>query len=662
MIYYQFGGKGGKRLKLAEAPDMIAVRTHSRKAVLGAGSVRAALSAKAAMTLNRFDTACEFPMAGVAVLRTADARAKAACDEARKTLKGEPDVRFAGRVLIDPQSKRPVLYTENLYVKFEDDCSAAAARKILRQYKFEIKETPGYSRNAFFVGMAEGCGFDEVFGTAAKLLENNAVQYCHPEMIRQVRSRGAFPQQWHLKKTTIGGAVIDQHANVEAAWALSDGGGATIAVIDTGIDIDHEEFRSSGKIVAPFDATLRTANPRPGPRENHGTACAGVACGDGLFGGSGVAPKARLIPIRLASGLGSMAEARAFEHAAQNGADIISCSWGPEDGDPGDPSDPLHNEVVALPDSTREAIEFAVNNGRAGKGCVVLFAAGNGNESVDNDGYASFSKVIAVAASNDSGKRSFYSDFGNAVWCSFPSNDIVPARTEGIWTTDRSGPAGYNPGGSTFGGDTAGNYTNSFGGTSSATPGAAGVAALVLSRNPALRGDEVRDILKRCCDKIDTAGGAYGSNGHSRLYGFGRLNAKTAVELAMPAGPADIQIRSAVRDVPVPDLKTAVLDLPVADDRPLSRLKVTADIEHTFIGDLVVTLIPPAASGVGPVILHNRTGSGTQNIHKTYDSASTSGLAAFAGKNPKGTWLLEVADKDRRDEGTIKSFTLEFHF
>src|SRR5215475_13164007 len=71
-----------------------------------------------------------------------------------------------------------------------------------------------------------------------------------------------------------------------------------------------------------------------------------------------------------------------------------------------------------------------------------------------------------------------------------------------------------------------------FGGTSSATPGAAGVAALVLSKNPQLTAAQVRDILKRCCDKVDKSGGAYDAKGHSRKYGFGRLNAKRAVDLA----------------------------------------------------------------------------------------------------------------------------------
>jgi subtilisin family serine protease len=237
------------------------------------------------------------------------------------------------------------------------------------------------------------------------------------------------------------------------------------------------------------------------------------------------------MPIRFASALGSQNEADAFAWAAANGADIISCSWGPPDGDWWDPSDPVHDEVVPLPDSTRAAIHYAVTNGRGGKGCVVFWAAGNGNESVDNDGYATNPDVIAVAACNDRAKRSAYSDRGRALWCSFPSDNGDPSLTPGIWTTDLSGTAGYNNG-DIKKGDTRGNYANDFGGTSSAAPGAAGVAALILSKNPSLTYLQVRDILRRCCDRIDKIGGRYDSSGHSKLYGYGRLNARRAVDLA----------------------------------------------------------------------------------------------------------------------------------
>jgi len=150
------------------------------------------------------------------------------------------------------------------------------------------------------------------------------------------------------------------------------------------------------------------------------------------------------MPLRMVSGLGSQDEADAFAWAADHGADVISCSWGPVDGRWWDPDDPRHDQVVLLPDSTRLAIDYAVANGRGGKGCPITWAAGNGNEDVGNDGYASYEDVIAVAACNDRGEKSAYSDYGDAVWCCFPSSHGEPSVTPGIWTTDRSGIEGYN--------------------------------------------------------------------------------------------------------------------------------------------------------------------------------------------------------------------------
>jgi subtilisin family serine protease len=659
MYTVRYGGKTGKRYNLSVSDDCVVVRSKDRSAMLEARPFEvAALSTEARRTMNKMDLEVRFGAAGVEVWRAKVQRgARTTRDNARAVLKADPAIEFAGRVLIDPQSKRPVIYTENFFIKFDSDEKPSACREILSQYSLTIKQELEYARNAYFVGAPEGTGL-ATFEIAEKLLKERSVELCNPELIREARQRQVFPPQWHLAKTTIAGQVIDAHASVEPAWALSTGAGTIIAIIDDGVDLDHEEFRSSGKIVAPRDVTRKTDNPRPGNGNNHGTACAGVACAEGTFGASGVAPMARLMPIRLASELGSQAEADAFVWAAQNGADVISCSWGPPDGDWFDPDDPVHNQIVPLPDSTRLAIDFAINSGRNGKGCVVLFAAGNGNESVNNDGYASYENVIAIAACNDGGTKSAYSDFGPAVWCAFPSNNGEPSKTPGIWTTDRSGRLGYNPGSATRG-DLAGNYTNSFGGTSSACPGAAGVAALIIARNPSLRGDEVRDILKRSCDQIDTAGGNYDVNGHSHLYGYGRINAKKAVELALPAQPTPVVIRTVVQDVPITDLKTSTLTLPIADTEIIKAIKVTLDIEHTYIGDLVVTIKPPADISADPIVLHNREGGAADNIKKTYDVVNAPGLAALVGKSPAGTWILEVADRAKLDRGKIRSFTIE---
>ena len=300
MYSFRYGGKTGKRFSLATSDEHVVVRTCNRDALLVDRPFEAApVSSESRSLLSNFELAAEFREAGVEVLRTKVSRgSKGLRDRTRTALKKEPAIEFAGRVLVDPASKRPVIYTENFFVKFDPDVSAAACRKLIKKYGLTLKRELDYARNAYFIQAPEDTGL-KIFDIAAALLKEPDVELCHPELIREARRRGAFPQQWHLKKASVNGQMIDQHANVEAAWSLSDGTGITIAVIDDGVDLDHDEFRSSAKIVAPRDVTRKTNDPRPGNRNNHGTACAGVACADGNFGASGVAPRARLIPIRL---------------------------------------------------------------------------------------------------------------------------------------------------------------------------------------------------------------------------------------------------------------------------------------------------------------------------------------------------------------------------
>lgn len=632
---------------------LLAVRTKSRRALRDVGLRRAARSA-----LESFDTEFALPHAGVEVLRCrARSGRKERRDRARRELRRDVDVQFAGRVLRD-RAGGAVLYTENLFVKFRDDLGASRCRALLREHDLRVKRALEYARNAYFVAAPEGTG-RKVFAVSTRLLRDASVELCHPELIRRPRRRAAFPGQWHLQRTRIGGVTLDEHANVVAAWSLSEGLGSVIAIIDDGFDIDHEEFAGAGKLVAPRDVTRRSDDPRGRAMDSHGTACAGVACANGAHGASGVAPRAKLMPIRLASGLGSQDEADAFFWAARHDADVISCSWGPFDGDFERPGDPQHRHRELLPDSTRLAIDWAVKHGRNGRGCSITWAAGNGGESVDNDGYASYEKVTAVAACDDRGRQAPYSDFGDAIWCAFPSNHYYPSVTPGIWTTDRRGASGYNWGTPSLG-DAAGSYTNSFGGTSSACPGAAGVAALVIARNPDLRWDEVRDVLRRSCEPIDPEGGSYDASGHSPKYGYGRLDARRAVELAAPSRTRYTAIHKTLHEVAIRDGKTSSIRIEVADTKPLIDLKVRVQLEHSFIGDLVVELRPPAAMGMRRVLLHDRGGDATDDIDAVYDVVNTPALGALLGNAPTGTWRLAVSDRAFRDEGRIASLALEF--
>lgn len=557
MYKVKFGGKKGKSINLVESPDMVAIRTKDNEDLETVNVSRASRE-----MIDQTTEVASFPEAGVTVRKMTPTEGLESMqsplvqrDETRAALKQEDNIRFAGRVLQDADSGEVMLYTENFFVKFHDTVAEKTCLAIIEKYKLKIKNKLPFAANSWFVEADEGTGL-KVFEIAESILKEKEVEFCHPELVQERRYKVIHPLQWHLAKTTIGGKTVDAHVNIEKAWQRTRGKGVTIAVIDDGVDVDHPEFKD--RIVHPFDATENNDNPRPKSKnDNHGTACAGMACAAGLNGGaSGVAPEAQLMPIRLRSGLGSMAEANAFAWAADKGADVISCSWGPTDGEWWNPGDPVHNRMTMLPDSTRLAMDYALTKGRGGKGCVILFAAGNGNEDTINDGYASYPGVIAVAACNDTGRRSVYSDFGDSVWVSFPSGDFAwkpfqhPAPiSQGLRTTDRVSNDGYDPS----------DYTNSFGGTSGACPGAAGTVALILAINPKLTQKEVKDLLRRSCQRIDAAGGEYNAQGHSVWYGYGRVDAGLAVDNAanvvQPAsGPAieGIAKFSTLGELPLP--------------------------------------------------------------------------------------------------------------
>ena len=264
-----------------------------------------------------------------------------------------------------------------------------------------------------------------------------------------------FNSQWHLLNTGQGGGLPGADCNAVEAWDHSWGHpGIVVALIDDGFDLTHPDFSAQGKVVSPYDASQRDTDPSPENfNDNHGTSCAGVAVaarGGGLT--MGIAPDCSLMPIRHAGRLGDFEEALAFYHAYKNSAHVISCSWGVPD----------HLNVVwPMPSLTQYMVDICVTHGREGLGIPIFFAAGNGYEPVKSNGYANHPKVIAVAACTNEDEKAWYSDYGENVWITAPSD----GGTLGITTTDRTGSEGYS---------LHSDYTDRFGGTSSATPLVAG--------------------------------------------------------------------------------------------------------------------------------------------------------------------------------------------
>lgn len=133
--------------------------------------------------------------------------------------------------------------------------------------------------------------------------------------------------------------------------------------------------------------------------------------------------------------------------------------------------------------------------------------------------------VIGVGATTDWDYRSHFSQYGTALDLVAPSNGGFAS----VSTTDLTGAGGYS----------GNDYTSTFGGTSAAAPYAAGIAALLLSRNPDLRANDIRSIMQNTAEKVGGNVGATAyTTGFNQFYGFGRVNASTAVE-AVPGASGD---------------------------------------------------------------------------------------------------------------------------
>ena len=437
-------------------------------------------------------------------------------------------------VFFEPGEERDastLFVTDQVLAQFNRNVSAGEVQALAAAAGLEVVEPLRYAPNGFRLTLRNP-GLDRTAVAAANALyESDRCRFAHPNFIahRTLRFRPndpAYPDQWHLRNTGQGGGVQGADVEAEAAWDITQGSpDVIVAVADTGIDTSHPDLAVNigdvAKIVAPRDVVHADNDPSPKPadaNDDHGTAAAGVAIAAFNNGRetAGIAPMCRFMPIQLyaeSTFTPNSTEADAFTWAADNGAAVMSNSWGPD------------NDDTPLPDATRAAMEHATTNGRGGKGMVIFFAAGNSNDDTVHDNYVSSEFVVGVAASTNFDTRAGYSRFGQAVSIAAPSS----GGSLGITTTDLSGAGGYS----------SGNFTGSFGGTSSACPLAAGVAALVLSVNPELTWTEVKQILEDTADKIDPDGGDYNEQGFSIFYGHGRVNAFRAVEVARDLASSD---------------------------------------------------------------------------------------------------------------------------
>jgi kexin len=486
-------------------------------------------------------------------------------------------------------------------------------------------------------------------------------------------------QQWHLTNTGQNGGVFGEDLRVSAAWAITKGAGARIAVIDDAIEVTHPDLRPNlveggsysyraTNFASPWPLPCSTASDANGPIEGHGTAVAGLAAArDGnAVAGAGVAPRASLVAYdALISGTDvDIADALNRDAAAVG---VYHNSWGsPDDGS-------LH-----APDALfTAALRRGIDTGRGGKGSVYVFSGGNGGCylrvggaggacQVDNsnyDGYVNVLGVIAVCAVDKTGTVAAYSEPGANLTACAPSSGT---GTPNVVTTSLLG----------------GTRTD-FTGTSASAPMVSGVVALMLAANPNLTWRDVRLLIASTARRTNPSDTSWEpsalpskrsdnqTRAFSHKYGFGVVDATEAVRAASAwtsvggSGSLIPCSLSKTVNLALPDSTAAGIGTVVGSDltftgcgiNKVEFVEVSLSSDHTYAGDLKVRLIAP--DGAASVFADRRSCGGSNC--GSYRAGHVFGSVRHLDGVANGVWRLEVSDLAPADTGTFNSWRITIH-
>jgi serine protease len=388
------------------------------------------------------------------------------------------------------------------------------------------------------------------------------IEYVEPDLLLQAQwtpNDPQFAQQWHLADA-VGGI------RAPAAWDQARGLGVTVAVIDTGVrphaDLKAQllpgyDFITDPKIagdasardndasdVGDFTSANQCGSGQAASTSSwHGTHVAGIvaAASHNSLGVAGVAPSAKLLPVRVLGRCGG--------YTSDIADAIVWASGGSVSGVPANanPAKVLNLSLGGM-GGCGPTTQNAIHSARS-RGAVVVVAAGNSNASSLNATPANCSGVIAVAATGKTGGKASYSNTGSNVTLAAPGGD----SGAGVLSTHNSGRT--TPGSDSYA---------SMMGTSMATPVVSGVVALMLQANPKLSPDQVAALLKTTTRTFPQACNACGS-------GLVDASAAVAAALAAATAPAPVPAPSPA-PAPSPSPTPAPAAPPISEREPNNSL------------------------------------------------------------------------------------------
>lgn len=375
---------------------------------------------------------------------------------------------------------------QGILVHFNGAYSTGNARQLLSQADLEVMDYLAQI-DVWLVTSREASRDDEAL---AMLRQQPAVGWAEENgtvRIQEVIPNDNFYQAQQENLRVIG---------LPSAWMITTGDEIPIAVIDTGIDLDHSDLQEkvwdnakeipaneidddlNGYVddIAGWDFVNEDNVPQDD--HSHGSHVAGIAAAqtNNILGVAGVSWGARLMALKALNSLGegTWADvAEAILYAADNGARVINMSFGDDDS----------SETIEL------AVDYAVN-----QGCLLVAAAGNGGSSVLYP--AALPDVVAVSATNNLDLPWSYSNRGAEVDIAAPGVEIFSTSAFGSYTK--------------------------LSGTSMSTPHVSGVASLIWSARPDFSSIEVTHILTTTAVDVWIPG-------HDPLTGWGRISASQAL-------------------------------------------------------------------------------------------------------------------------------------